>query len=383
MRPAVFLLALAGCTAPAASPKEPVAELASPPLVAAPRSAGAVSAATTGAAPAKAMVPLLERTGVARGDASPADALLAEGDAELEGESWEKAMTAFQGARGRDAKNARPLVGLARAYLGKDKIVHDVNGQGETKLTAKAEAALREAAALDPGDALPHLDLGRLLLVRGDAPRALEELRRAVELGEKSSGTLGALGVALVAVGRADEAIPPLARAAELDPTTASHHGNLGKALLSRGRTEEAIVALSRATTLDPDNPRTLSDLGAAFLAAELVDRAIPLFERSIAKDAKRPAVHTNLAFARIQKGDLAGGVASAKAAIALDAGFASAWINLGIAQARLKQFGDARKSFLKAEALDGSDPRPKVNLKELAEMEATAKAGRASPRKP
>ncbi|HWE39516.1 MAG TPA: hypothetical protein VG406_23400 [Isosphaeraceae bacterium] len=70
-----------------------------------------------------------------------------------------------------------------------------------------AEADLK--ALLQKGDdAAARAALGQVYLLDGRAEDAAVELRRAVELGSRSAGTLNALGWALVRLERYDEALP-------------------------------------------------------------------------------------------------------------------------------------------------------------------------------
>lgn len=119
------------------------------------------------------------------------------------------------------------------------------------------EAAIRKASASEVS-----IRLGELALQRGDAARAEQEFRRAVDL----------------------------------DPHLARAHAGLGLSLARRGRLADAEAALEHAIEIEPDDPRNLLDLGAfhaerARDAESLrhqqaaLDRARVRFERALALD--------------------------------------------------------------------------------------------------
>jgi DNA-binding winged helix-turn-helix (wHTH) protein/tetratricopeptide (TPR) repeat protein len=71
------------------------------------------------------------------------------------------------------------------------------------------DAAIREQRVIqqmDPAFASGHFGLGEVYLVSGQASAAVSELERAVELGHRTAGALGLLGMALGAAGRRDDA---------------------------------------------------------------------------------------------------------------------------------------------------------------------------------
>lgn len=72
---------------------------------------------------------------------------------------------------------------------------------------AGAEADLKERLQKQESAAL-RAALGRVYLLAGRPEAAVSELRRAVEMGNRSAGTLNALGWALVRLDRFDEALP-------------------------------------------------------------------------------------------------------------------------------------------------------------------------------
>jgi Flp pilus assembly protein TadD len=77
----------------------------------------------------------------------------------------------------------------------------------------------------------------------------------------------------------------------------------------------------------------------------------------------------SNLGYAQHQLGDIAGAIVTYQRAIEKDPKLGSAWINLGSALVDQGKLDDAARAFRKAVELDPTDPRPKANLEDLAEI--------------
>jgi len=90
----------------------------------------------------------------------------------------------------------------------------------------------------------------------------------------------------------------------------------------------------------------------------------------AVAKDPQRATYRSNLGYAYSLKGDLPKAIALYREALKLDDKLGSAWINLGNALAQSGQTKEAREAYLKAKALDPTDPRVKAVLQELDAIE-------------
>jgi tetratricopeptide (TPR) repeat protein len=95
----------------------------------------------------------------------------------------------------------------------------------EEGLYAKALVQYREAARLDPDNAMARFNIGNLL--------------------DK--------------MGKPEEALPELFKAVQLDPKPAHAHNVLGGVLLKQGRDAEAIEEFRKALRIEPDNFQTLA----------------------------------------------------------------------------------------------------------------------------
>jgi tetratricopeptide (TPR) repeat protein len=108
-----------------------------------------------------------------------------------------------------------------------------------------AEAAYRQAIALDPAHADAHVNLGRLLHERGLVTEAEVHYRAAVAADPESAAARYNLGVALEDLGRAAEAIAAYRGALALDERLAPAHFNLARLCEARGEDVEALAHLA------------------------------------------------------------------------------------------------------------------------------------------
>lgn len=141
----------------------------------------------------------------------------------------------------------------------------------------------RVAVQRAPEDAEAHFVLGGLLLNLGRAEEAVEELRRAVELGATPQ-IRNELGTALIAVGRPQEAREQLEAAVAADPEYLDALTNLGALLAMTGRLPEARERLARAVEIAPRDAvarfnlaLVLQELGERGPAVEQLRRVLDL----------------------------------------------------------------------------------------------------------
>jgi len=110
----------------------------------------------------------------------------------------------------------------------------------------------------------PHYALGRLYIEEWKWDKAREELDIAYEMNPNHASTLGAKGMLLVVTGEAEKAIPICKKAIELDPLGAIYRF-LAWAYMSTGNYEDAIENLKTALNLNPEDIFTRAELGFAY----------------------------------------------------------------------------------------------------------------------
>lgn len=355
------LVACAGATAPGAAPLEPALREGRSVQLA--QAAGMAAGGTTPLPSAKA----LPRP-------SPAAQQVLEGDRALSEDRFDRAHEHFEQASRLDPSDPGAALGLLRvrwARLGIPFAYAEAPHRPELEqLASDIDALLSRHADYAPA----LLEKGRLLLVLGDAPAALDSLRRSVALDDTQAEAHSALGVALLGTGETEQALQELIEAARIRPDEPEGLTNLGTAYMLRGRLSEAIAAYERSFALRPDDARTAGDLGAAHLANDRADKALPYLLRATALAPGRATFLTNLGYAYQRQGQLDKAVETQRRALAIDPKLGSAWINLGNALAELKQYAQAEAALRQAAKLDPDDPRPKASLQDLAELKARAR---------
>ncbi|MFO0664335.1 MAG: tetratricopeptide repeat protein [Polyangiaceae bacterium] len=308
---------------------------------------------------------------LARSGDEPGKAQLDEGDTAFEKGDLAAARKAYEAARKAAPKKPAPAVGLARVKIAATDLPLDYAAGKGNRVVLEAVRDLKAAAKLDAEYGPAQVELGRALLLAGDADGALTSLREGVRLLPEEPEAHSALGIALLATGSGDKAIAPMAKAVQLDPGSPARHGNYGTVLLMQGQVKEAVAAYESQVAFADNDAKAHSDLGTALLAANDIPRATKELERAVALDPKRATFRSNLGFARQSAGKLAEAQADYEQATKLDPQLASAWINLATVLSKDKSTRKrARDALETAKKIDPTDPRVKANLEELDDLE-------------
>ncbi len=202
------------------------------------------------------------------------------------------------------ARQVAPLLAMATASLRLGK-------------PAEAIAPLREAALIEPFNAIIQHDLGLACLEIGITPEAIEALQRAVAINPRYADAHFRMGIALEKIGNLGGAITAYHRATQLNSSLTeawfragalvyelghreeaigcfrrasatggkTSFGRLGKAraLLTEDRNQEAEQVLRQTLALDPQNAMTHDLLGNLLSEFGRFDEARSCFQRAIA----------------------------------------------------------------------------------------------------
>ena len=318
------------------------------------------------------------------------------------------------GMAGRDARRiAAALAALALAVLA-------AVTWRQTGVYRDEVAFFRHVLAINPGEPVAHLHLGKALSELDRAEPASGARRAGPETGSASTpeGAAGRSGPAGTATSRASTSSsttpadppPPRAdhlaeaerhyrRALEIDPdfTNARQnlaelfrqqhryeeaigmyrevlaaepdsplaHAGLGVALYSLQRHEEAVASMERAVSLRRDWPAApvlLVLMGRASLALDRRDAAAEHFERALALDRRSPEALDLLAEVRLGQGRHEEALALWRALVELAPGNTRAHTNAGVALYRLGRIEEALRSFERALAIDPLLPSARAN---------------------
>lgn len=122
------------------------------------------------------------------------------------------------------------------------------------KRWTEAESRLKEAAALDPKAAAPHIHLGNLFDDLGRSADAEAQYRAAIALNPREPNAHYDLGLLLEAAGRHSDAAAEFARSVQAAPQDVSNRIAWIEALQAEGKTAEAWQQCEAALRLAPDN---------------------------------------------------------------------------------------------------------------------------------
>lgn len=118
----------------------------------------------------------------------------------------------------------------------------------------ESERALREALALDPTSARPHVDLANVLFDGGDVTRAQTELQRALALEPDNAAAHYNLGLLLAEQDRPADAEQQFRSYTRVAPGVPDGFLRLGQQLQAQGKTADAREAYAQALHVDRTN---------------------------------------------------------------------------------------------------------------------------------
>jgi tetratricopeptide (TPR) repeat protein len=184
-------------------------------------------------------------------------------------------------ARGRAARagtGARLLGSMSAGLAAVLLVVLGLKTWHQSTWYAGEERLWRATIRAEPDAAMPHYNLAKLILERGDRD-GLEEagyhFRETLRVKPDAVDVHENLGLLLGLRGRYAEAAEQLELALAADPDDASAHGNLGTAYRFLGRHEEAIRQYELAVEADPGHEQHYLRLANALAAQGRITEAI------------------------------------------------------------------------------------------------------------
>ena len=159
---------------------------------------------------------------------------------------------------------------------------------------SEAEAAYREAAAIDPRNWQAHYNFGILKMKQREYQRAEEAFRFVIAANPKEADAYVALAAALAKLGKTREAEEQYRKAVAVQPENPISNGSWGQYLLVAGRAEAAIDPLLRAALVpNADASRARSLLTTAYMMVGGAGRAAGIVRRALdrARASASPAL--------------------------------------------------------------------------------------------
>ena len=208
----------------------------------------------------------------------------------------ESAVMLFGQALREDSTYAPALAGLCEATWEQFRRAND------PALADSAVAYCQQAANLADNEPTTLVSLSGIYLQSGEAARAEQTARRALELEPDDANGFRWLGRALEAQGRQDEALAAYQRAIAIRPDVWLYREEAATLLFYDSRLDEARPYLDEVIRLSPDNYRGYLAYGAGHLLANQLDDARTRFEESIARRPTATA-YRNLGYVALLEG--------------------------------------------------------------------------------
>ena len=200
-----------------------------------------------------------------------------------------------------------------------------------------------------PPHAAKYLDAARAFLRAGRPADAIAPLRQAAALQPGNATILHDLGLACLEAGRPAEAAPALRQATDVNPRYTDAYFRLGIALEGMGDAAGAVAAYDRATALRPGHTEAWFRAGALVFTLGHREEAIGCFRRAAATGPKTSFGRLGAARALLAGNRDAEAETALRRMLALEPGNAMAQDLLGNVLADAGRFEEARGCFTRA----------------------------------
>jgi tetratricopeptide (TPR) repeat protein len=192
---------------------------------------------------------------------------------------WKTEESLWMDAVDKNPKLPRPYHNLAKYY-------GDV-GNREKEMTLYHKALRLKRGPSSPSHHMTHYNLALEYISLDQKEKAIEHLRKAIELAPGFSSAYNNLGVLMMKQKKYDEAFDNFLKALSCDENSAIAHNNLAFILLKRGRLEEALSESRKAIALQKDFTRAFYNLGIIYKHKKRFSKAKHYFELALKKRGK------------------------------------------------------------------------------------------------
>lgn len=210
-----------------------------------------------------------------------------------------------------------------------------------------------QAARRRPNDARLYAEPARLMVFLGQAPKAEQRARRALEIDPSSVLARAVLCMALDWQGRVNEALTECRAAVEMDPNSSIARAYLSEALTDSGNFAAARDEARRALELDPRNADAMRNLGYSYEIAGDYSQAIYYYEETLKLNPNMPHVLIAIGRSYTILGQPPRSILYYKRVIDLDPQHAEAYDRMGGAYLAIGEHDLARAALNKAIELD------------------------------
>lgn len=212
-----------------------------------------------------------------------------------------------------------------------------------------------------------HADSLNLLGVvwhqKGEAERAVELIRRAIQLTPNQPHFFVNLASALRALGRHGEAIDAARIALDRRPRLAEAQLALALSLQATGQKEEAEATLLQMAADHPFDSRGPQALGNLYRESGRFEEALAAYQEALGRNGNDAAAHLGLGTMLLMSGQPFAAEGPLRRATELAPKVAAGWLNYGTCLIRLGRDAEAAQAFEKGLEVAPNDPMLAVNL--------------------
>lgn len=198
--------------------------------------------------------------------------------------------------------------------------------------------------------------LANVLARSGDAQRAEDFCRRALQQRPDNPAAAGQLALLLARRGAGDEARGVLEPVLRAHPDNASLQGQFAFVLLNLGRGSEALAHMRRAAELNPDDPRLRNNFASALVEQGQLSEARTQLEIALRLRPDYPEALVNLARVEFSSGHVRRAIELCQKAVRISPELPPAWRQLGESAAVLGDFPGAIAAYRQALKLNPDD---------------------------
>ncbi len=188
----------------------------------------------------------------------------------------------------------------------------------------EAEAYLKQAVSIRPGDATNHYNLGLAYLRQNKTAEAMEELTKAESLGEGNAAIMEKIGEEYYNAKNYDRSLDIFNRLRKNNARNVKILSRIADIYYQKGEMDGAYEAYRRITTIEPatENARAAYvNMGIILDDTQRFDEAIEAYEKALAISPKDASTHYNMGIAYKHAGKPELAVRAWKQAAALDTG--------------------------------------------------------------
>ncbi|WAR11557.1 BBS4-like protein [Mya arenaria] len=226
----------------------------------------------------------------------------------------------------------------------------------------KAKECLQKAISFKRHE-ISYVMLGKISLIKGDIPAAIEIYKQAVEFSPENPDMLTTLGLLYMQIGQYQKAFENLGNAMTYDPQHVKAIMAAGSMMQSHGDFDVALTKYRVAAVSSPESPPLWNNIGMCFFGKKKYVAAISCLKRANYLAPFDWKILYNLGLVHLTMQQYASAFHFLSAAINLRPKMSQLFMLLGVALTHLEDSDNARQAYEQAVTLDQKDPMISLNF--------------------